>query len=1085
MKNFNNNFLFFIFLTPLCAIFLFFNISNALADTFITENIGADTIWIKEDSPYIIKNSIDVALSVTLTIDPGVVVKFNPTAGAAINVFGDLVANGEVDNKIYFTSNYDDTVGGDTDGDYYCYENVDEDGNDLGQVCDSSGLVPGRDDWGGINFMDSHSNSIQNAVFKYAYEVAFMDHSYLNLKNVEISDSDDAFFAMTSNIDADNTNGTNLSGSFLYAINSSNVNLSNSSIDTIQSDAIYIYDSSTLNLSNFSIKNVSNGSAINVFDSSTLNISDSSIKNVENNTAIYVFQDSSLTADNLQAENVNANWNYAVNVFDGSHLVLNHSSLKNCSGYACLAFYDGDDYLTTPSSIDIENSTLDGGTGSGILTYGGGNISATINHSTIKNFANYSIEDYASFPIHAENNWWGNATGPYNETKNPTGTAGSIFNPVYPDNVEFIPFCTSEKCKTRNPVILIPGITGTYLLKDNDNHDEVWPNLTQMLLPGDDLFLNYLALETDGTENPDRPVLLDDIIRGAVGVHVFNSLIDELTANGYTENTDLFTFPYDWRKSSAENATLLKNKIEEVLSKTGAEKVDLVAHSMGGLIAKKYIADNSGDKIDKLIFLGTPHLGAPKAFKVLMYGDNMGFNTFFHLVNILKPSTAKIISQNMPAVYELLPSEKYVSDNGDYVINAVDKNNPINLDYGETKDLMIEKGRNSLIFPFAEKLHDGVDNLDLSTVNTYNFVGCGTKTIGQIITKRKRSWTHLWLTWEDDYDLKYVNGDETVPLFSADGISTNNKYFVKNTVHGSLPSGDGAKEDVRAILKGDTLPTSPDILTDVSNCNISGKVVSTHSPVELHIYDENGNHTGLNTDGDIEENIPNVQYDVIEGEDFAFLPDGINYKIVTKATDTGGFNFQIKDEDKNDNITDTYDWTLIPLETLQAQGEIWVGPSYPESDYAVQMDEDGNGTVDQTFPISFDGTAEAEKETNPPILPINHGGYSSGGGRIIINQQKTEPITQVETIPNKVLADIGITNQPVIKNVNKSILTQNKLLADSVSLSSSEQISSKFTAPLTAEANNSGVKINQIWLIMIIIGVGFIVGILAKRFIKS
>lgn len=1061
MKNLNNkNLFFFILSTLFCAIFLFFNTSNALADTFITENVEADTTWAKEGSPYIIKNGIDIALGTTLTIDPGVVVKFDPTTSASINVFGDLVVNGEVDNKIYFTSNYDDTVGGDTDGDYYCYEDLDEDGNFIGEVCDGSGLEPSRDDWSGIYFFDSHNNYIKNAVFKYAYEAAFMDHSYLNLKNVETSDLSDGFFANTSNIDADNVNATNLPGSFLYAINGSIVNWKNSKIDTIQSDAILVFDSSTLNLLNFSIKNVINGSAI------------------------YIFRDSSLNADNLHVENVNANWNYAVNVFDGSNLILNQSSFKNCSGYACLAFYDGDDYLTTPSSIDIENSTLDGGTGSGILTYGSGNISATINHSSIKNFANYSIEDYASFPIHAENNWWGNETGPYNETKNPTGTAGSIFNPVYPDNVDFIPFCTTEKCKTRNPVILIPGITGTYLLKDNDNHDEVWPNLTQMLLPGDDSFLNYLALETDGTENPDRPVLLDDIIRGAVGVHVFASLIDELTANGYTENTDLFTFPYDWRKSSAENATLLENKIEEVLSKTGAGKVDLVAHSMGGLIAKKYIADNSGDKIDKLIFLGTPHLGAPKAFKVLMYGDNMGFNIFFHLVNILKPSTAKVISQNMPAVYELLPSEKYVLNNGNYVINTVDKNNPINLDYGETKNLMIEKGRNSLMFPFAENLHENIDNLDLLTVNTYNFIGCGTKTIGQITTKRKRSWTHLWLTWEDDYDLKYVNGDSVVPLVSADGIFTNNKYFVKNTVHGSLPSGDGAKEDVMAILKGDTLPTSPSILTDVSNCNISGKVVSTHSPVTLDIYDEQGNHTGPNADGDIEDNIPGAQYDVIEGENFVFLPDGLNYKIVTNATDIGGYNFQIKNEDKNDNITNTYDWTLIPLQTLEAQGEIWVGPDYPESDYAVQMDEDGNGSVDQTFLISFDGTSLAEEAMNPHTTVVNSrtGGYMSGSGRIMINQQNTEPVAMAETTPNKVLSDIGITNQPVIKNINKSILTQ-KPLADSVSSSSSEQINLKPTALLTAEANNLGIKINGIWLI--IIGAGFIVGILAKRFIKS
>ena len=61
------------------------------------------TIWTTEGSPYIVKNSIAVVLGVTLTIDPGVVVKFDPTARASITVFGDLVVNGTKDNKIYFT----------------------------------------------------------------------------------------------------------------------------------------------------------------------------------------------------------------------------------------------------------------------------------------------------------------------------------------------------------------------------------------------------------------------------------------------------------------------------------------------------------------------------------------------------------------------------------------------------------------------------------------------------------------------------------------------------------------------------------------------------------------------------------------------------------------------------------------------------------------------------------------------------------------------------------------------------------------------------------------------------------------------
>jgi len=506
---------------------------------------------------------------------------------------------------------------------------------------------------------------------------------------------------------------------------------------------------------------------------------------------------------------------------------------------------------------------------------------------------------------------------------------------------------------THNPVILIPGITGTYLIRDYGDKTEIWPDISRNLLSLSDLFLNDLALEIDGTENIEMPIKIGDIIRGITlpaisNIHVFDRLISELIDNGgYVEGEDLFVFPYDWRISTSLNAILLKEKIEEILLETGYENVDIVAHSMGGLIAKKYIADNRGDKIDQLIFLGTPQLGAPKAFKTLMFGDNMGIGVFIFGLN---SNIIKIISQNMPSVYELLPSEKYVESNGSYVINALDRENaPINLSYEQTKDLMIEKGRNVLMFPFAEDLHNSIDDLDLSGIETHNFVGCGTKTIGGITTKQKLSWDFSGFHMADDFDLKYVNGDATVPLESANKTIGANIYFANGNSHGSLPSAEGVRQNILSILKGEDLQDYSNILTDVSTCNISGKVVSTHSPVELHIYDEEGNHTGPNSNGDIEYNVAGVQYDVIDGEKFAFLPDGVNYKIVTQATDTGGYNFQIKDLTKNDEVTATYDWTLIPLETLQAKGEILVGPGYPASEYKVTMDNNGDNIPDTTI----------------------------------------------------------------------------------------------------------------------------------------
>ncbi|MCG3172151.1 MAG: hypothetical protein GMKNLPBB_00296 [Myxococcota bacterium] len=65
----------------------------------------------------------------------------------------------------------------------------------------------------------------------------------------------------------------------------------------------------------------------------------------------------------------------------------------------------------------------------------------------------------------------------------------------------------------------------------------------------------------------------------------------------------------------------IRDRVEQIRRETGAQKVILVAHSMGGLASRHYIARLGGDgHVERLITLGSPHQGT--RFAMLALGPN-------------------------------------------------------------------------------------------------------------------------------------------------------------------------------------------------------------------------------------------------------------------------------------------------------------------------------------------------------------------------------------------------------------------------------------------------------------------------------
>ena len=95
-------------------ILLLSSLSIAAATIVSRDSIKSDTTWRGLGSPYIIENNLSIEQGATLTIGPGVIVKFRR---AGVEVSGALSAVGSEGEPVIFTAYQDDSVGGDSNHD--------------------------------------------------------------------------------------------------------------------------------------------------------------------------------------------------------------------------------------------------------------------------------------------------------------------------------------------------------------------------------------------------------------------------------------------------------------------------------------------------------------------------------------------------------------------------------------------------------------------------------------------------------------------------------------------------------------------------------------------------------------------------------------------------------------------------------------------------------------------------------------------------------------------------------------------------------------------------------------------------------
>jgi pimeloyl-ACP methyl ester carboxylesterase len=148
----------------------------------------------------------------------------------------------------------------------------------------------------------------------------------------------------------------------------------------------------------------------------------------------------------------------------------------------------------------------------------------------------------------------------------------------------------------RDAVIVLPGIMGSHLAVGGRT---VWVDALRLARGG----LSDLAYDGDGEVT-------------AVGLN--RTYIPMITRLART--WDVHLFPYDWRDDIRRSADRLDELVERLRTEHPDRGINFVAHSMGGLVVRAFVAEHrqrwdelakiAGASSGRLVMLGTPNRGS-------------------------------------------------------------------------------------------------------------------------------------------------------------------------------------------------------------------------------------------------------------------------------------------------------------------------------------------------------------------------------------------------------------------------------------------------------------------------------------------
>ena len=369
-------------------------------------------------------------------------------------------------------------------------------------------------------------------------------------------------------------------------------------------------------------------------------------------------------------------------------------------------------------------------------------------------------------------------------------------------------------------------------------------------------------------------------------ITVYDGLLNSLKINGYEEDKDIFLFPYDWRKPLDALADDLKNFITN--KGLANKKIDMIGHSMGGLVARAYAQKYGVEKIDKIITAGSPHFGLVDSYG-LWEGAVFWGNVWWEKALL-----------SLTTELNRVPGERK--------IDTLRRVAPSILDLSPTNDFLY---LNNLLKPWSNLLQKNLYLGNLNSQSTqvdavlFPLWSDDEQTRSSIKTTMRNRHDSLMGTWEDGKPIKnnpfnLMPGDGTVTKESAIGP------FSSNAIEGSGNhiSVISAEQNIQQILNN--LGVSSDSISgSYSTYPSSVFIASLRSPGRLEVCDllknKCNNDLGL----------------YFSGEKLFMLPGYVGEELRVRVYEAGLGNYSLH----LGSVTETDTWAKIDGR-LQKSGQV-------------------------------------------------------------------------------------------------------------------------------------------------------------------